>query len=158
MSDCPRVADALTADIETLRSRSDSDLARHIATCPDCGMAAARILAATAALAEALDDAPTPDPALMTQRARERELRRTGLRDFMHARSRWVLPLAGAAAGAVALYLTLATPGPTLEAEPWAPPLPGPPPLVDAPGHDIVVFPTTDPDITIIWLVKGEIK
>ena len=154
MSDCPCSAEVLTADIETLRSRSDTDLARHIATCPDCGTTAATILAATAALAEALDDAPVPDPALLVQRATEP--RRPVVREFRLARLTWALPLSGTAAAATTLYLALVTPDPVPEGKSWTPSPPQAPPLVDAPGYDIVVLPTTDPDITIIWLVKGE--
>ena len=153
MSDCPRASELLTADVETLRGLTDSDLARHIATCPDCQTTAARVLAATVALSEALDDIPAPDAALLMRRDVGP---RTGWWRFPHAPLRWVLPVAGTAASAAALYLALAVPGPALEGEPWSPPSRMIPPLVDAPGHDVVVFPTTDPDITIIWLVKGE--
>ena len=153
MSGCPRTSELLTADVETLRRQTDSDLARHIPTCPDCHATAARVLAATVALSEALDDIPAPDAALLM---RPDMGRHTRWRKFMDARPRWVLPLAGTATSAAALYLALVATGPALEGEPWSPPSRRPPPLVDAPGHDIVVFPTTDPDITIIWFVKGE--
>lgn len=39
--------------------------------------------------------------------------------------------------------------------EPWLPTEPPPRPLLAAaPGHDVVVIPTEDPDITIVWLVE----
>ncbi|MDE0690941.1 MAG: hypothetical protein OXI55_01715 [Gammaproteobacteria bacterium] len=155
---CPRTAELLSTDIAELRD-SGGDLARHIETCAECSEAVARILAATDALGGVMSHAPSLDAKAVVAREGEASASRSAWHWIAPAWRKWgAWPAAGAAAAAVAavtLYFATRTPEPVLVGEPWSPTDPPPRPLLAAaPGHDVVVIPTEDPDITIVWLVE----
>jgi anti-sigma factor RsiW len=136
----------LEAESVELEGTADTEVGRHVATCGACAASAARILAAHAALDEHLDAHPAFDAAALVARARPaRARRRPSVR-------LWAPLLAAAGLAALLLY-----------SERSLPPLPGTapaalaPPDVSAPeGTNFAVLPTTDPDITVVWLFQGE--
>ncbi len=155
---CPSTAKLLSADIAELRD-SDGDLAGHIETCAECREAVAGILAATDALGGVMSHAASLDAKALVAQEGEAKASRSARHSIALAWRKWgAWPAAGAAAAAVAavaLYLATFTPEPVLMGEPWFPTDPPPRPLLAAaPGHDVVVIATDDPDITIVWLVE----
>lgn len=159
MKTCPRTAELLSADIAELRDGANAGLARHIETCADCRAAVARVLAATDALAGVMSHAPPFDAKALLAQGGMAEPLRDAWRQFALGWRRWVAwPSAGAVAtgaAAVALYFATLAPDPVPMGEPWSPTEPPPRPLLAAaPDHDVVVIPTEDPDITIVWLVE----
>ena len=159
MKTCPRTAEVLSADIAELRAGANADLARHIETCADCRAAVARVLAATDALAGVMSHAPPFDAKALLAQGGRAESPRAAWRRLALGWRRWgAWPAAGAVAtgaAALALYFAALAPEPVPMGEPWLPTEPPPRPLLAAaPDHDVVVIPTEDPDITIVWLVE----
>ena len=159
MKTCPHTAELLGADIAELRDGSTPDLARHIVTCADCREAVTRILAATDALAGVMSHAPPFDVNALLAHGRRAESRRHAWHRLALGWRRWgARPAAGAVAtgaAAMAMYFAALAPEPAPMGESWLPTEPPPRPLLAAaPGHDVVVISTEDPDITIVWLVE----
>lgn len=154
MKTCRHNARLLSADIAELRD-SDGDLA----TCAESREAATRILAATDALGGVMGHAPSFDAKAILAQQGEAESLEHAWRRVTWAWRRWgAWPAAGALAAAVAavtLVFAPLPPAPAPMGEPWFPTDPPPRPLLAAaPCHDVVVIPTEDPDITIVWLVE----
>lgn len=141
----------LEAPPEALAGADDSALARHLGACEACRARADRILAATRALADAIDAmGPTPsaDEAVRSalgRRARARSRRGPGA---------WIaIPLAAAAAVAGLLLLD----GGPRPGAPGATSLPDraavePGFRIDVPpDRRVAVFETPDPEIRVVW-------
>lgn len=134
----------LIADTADLEGTSGTELADHVASCPECAEAAARILRLNRALDEALSHAPTLDVDAVLARASMRSVSGT------RSRARW----GGLSALVAAAALTglLLWPG-------WGSP-PGDPSTTPTRSYsdyepvsgNLVVLPTTNPDITVLWL------
>ena len=158
MTGCTRpLADLLVAEPDELAALAETDLAKHIRSCPHCAAAARRILAANDALREVLD-VPNPVDANAV-------LRMASIETVGRPLGRWTwfatpAPIRVVAATsmvvviAVAIALKMHHQDNPLPSEPWTPFAEEQPVLVDAPGHNVAVIPTTDPDITIFWFYK----
>jgi hypothetical protein len=151
VSACRERLDAmLEADPHELAGEGESALAVHVRSCSGCRDAAQAILDATARL-DAVLDAPgrAPDIEAILTRARLRVTPSPPATRRPAAR-RWV---ALAAAGIAAIMVIG-------RREP-APPESTPPRLVTPPlvevvdDADIVLIPTGNPDITILWFFQG---
>ena len=168
MSSCDRPQDALlSAEPDELAGRAETELSRHVRVCPHCSAKARTILAAIGALHRDLDAGRAVDAvgkeALI---ARARAQPETSTRRFAWRHTRWSALdewpslRAAAALGAIAVAAitvlfavggreeTLPGPESVPERTPKAPL------LVDAPGYNVAVIPTTNPDITIFWFSK----
>jgi predicted anti-sigma-YlaC factor YlaD len=150
MTDCTFDRGALlVAELDELRGRGDTDVARHVRECARCRDAAGTILARTAALGATLDRGVAArvaaDPARVASDPAWR--RRTIARRVLYA-----LPVAAAAA--VALFFAG---GELLRAgddiEPFTPPARVPhSPVVNAAGNGgVAVMSTPNPAITVVW-------
>jgi len=149
VSTCDGFRDALLeAGLDELGGEGSTPLTAHLRGCADCAALARAIQAGHADLAEALEQAtsaPIEMGPLIGPRLRPATV---ATRPRARAALRW-LPLAAAAAVAGLLAL----PGP----EPTPAPIrtgsdPVPPTVEAPPGANVVVMPTTDPDITVVWL------
>lgn len=165
MSACHRPVEALlTAELDELAGEADTELGRHVRDCPHCSAAARKILAANEALNASLSQRRVLHSASLLARARSREHAPRASRPRW--RARWLaygpLGWVGAGIGLVAvatvlLVLTLPReplPSPELAAEQTAAGRASQPLMVDAPGYDVAVIPTENPDVTIIWFAK----
>lgn len=154
----------LTASSEALHGMGDDPLARHIETCPACALIARRLLRRTEELDQVLDAgglAPDVD-AILAQatgaEASERVVAAEGRRS-PRSRVRWRrwAPLAVAASAAALLILVRArSPGPQRSArvdrsEAMVAPSEAFPTVQSAPGHNVAVIRTDDPDLTVVW-------
>ena len=162
MSECDRpLATLLTAEVDELAGRSETEVSRHVRDCPRCGSAARSILAAN----DALDDALGGGKAINVETLIARAHANTEPARPRSRRPRWSvprigwLPLGAAAALGVLAATVIALLVPTNTTEQ---PLPGvewfaqpeEPVVVDAPGYNVAVIATTNPDITIFWFIK----
>jgi anti-sigma factor RsiW len=134
----------LEADPQDLLTGADGLLASHLQECPRCRAAAERVLDGMAALNEELASPPlTPLEAALA-----------GLRHPRRPPRQRILPWATAAAAVLAaLVLGPWNQGPQLsEIEPGVA-LPAPAPVVeDAGGAGMVMFATSNPRITVVWI------
>lgn len=150
----------LTAELDELAGEADTELGRLVRDCPHCSAAARKILAANEALNATLAASRVVDaPALVARARSSQRSKASGWRMRWPAiPSAW--PWAAATVGALAVWTILVvfawrTESPTdPETRPEVPAEHAESPLVDAPGYSVAVIPTTNPDITIIWLTK----
>ncbi len=166
MTRCKSFRDMLlTADISELRGDVDTPLTRHLATCEGCAAAARRVVEETEWLGRALARrTPELDVDAILSRA-EGEARGDGSpvelpshpsrRRLARARRPWVA--LAVAAGVAALVLLAREDG---RGPRTAPPGVGTSPALSnqalptveaAPGHDVAVIPTDNPDVTVVW-------
>lgn len=166
MSACDRpVEPLLTAELDELAGEADTELGRHVRDCPHCSAAARKILAANVALNESLTLQRTTEARDLVARARSgdevsvavpawRQVQWPG----KHPGWRWAA--AGIGAFAVAAILLAVggieepLPGPEWTPNQTTPDYAARPLLVDAPGYNVAVIPTANPDITIFWFSK----
>lgn len=136
--DCRTIREALLeAEPAALVEGAAGPLGDHLASCPACAAAAARILSGTARLGEDLTPRGSFEPSAFPRP--------------VAARRGW-RAAALAAAAAITLLLTRGTQKP-------APPVSGPEPeastqlpMVTVPeGRNAMVFRTADPHITVVW-------
>ena len=136
---------------EELSGMAETELSRHIRDCRRCAAEAHKIAAANEALRVAVSS-PEVDAAELIERARHAEAneQRVSVRRSVRApRMMWSAMAASMAAVAVIAVLLLRMPS----LEPL--PLPvRPQALVDAGDHNLVVMPTRNPDIAILWFYK----
>ena len=144
----------LTAEPGELHGAFDTPLSRHLASCPRCREAAARIMASTAVLDEWLGaPAAVPDvDRVLWEAATPVPPRRRGLA--------WAVPVA-LAAGVAALLLLGRERTPTAAVEAPVAARVGASEAstldLEVPeGSDAAVFATADPDITVIWFLGGD--
>ncbi len=139
----------LEAEPEELAGRGPSPVAEHVRTCGACRSVAEGILAETAALGRHLaylSSAPDVD-AILTAAGVGGEAAFTPAKVIRFPSWRKWSALAAAAAVAGLLFL----PGDAPLQAPRTITL-GPPPLVEAaPGQNVAVLPTANPDITVLW-------
>ncbi|MEJ2237033.1 MAG: hypothetical protein P8X82_01940 [Gemmatimonadales bacterium] len=143
----------LEAELAELEGNGDSELARHVRTCPECGAAAGRVLEEQRWLGEYLSEARSNTPV-------EQALRLAQVK----ARSRWrrrriwqaAIPLA-AAAGMASVIVTHGGRNSALE-QVWegnSPQVERGLDLVTSPGKDVAVFEMEDrPDIVVVWFFE----
>jgi len=168
MSSCDRpVAALLTAELDELAGQADTELGRHVHDCPHCSAAARKILAANVVLNDSLVPERTTDVRDLVLRVRSgkavsvavpawRQLRWPGLQPGW----RWAPIAAGIGIFAIAAILLAVVgieeplSGPEWAPNPITPEYASQPLLVDAPGYNVAVIPTANPDITIFWFSK----
>lgn len=141
----------VVASPEELSGMVETDLSCHIRDCPRCAAEARRIVSANRALRVAMSG-PEVDAAGLIERARHAHAdeRKTKGRQWVSVpRMAWSGIAASMAAAAVAAVLFLKTP-------PLEPLMPfvSQEPLVHAADYNLVVVPTRNPDITILWFYK----
>jgi len=155
MNRCPEWSQLAEVDLRVLEVGDDSLMGLHIAECAECGRAAARILQANARLHEALGHAPEVDIDAILARAGLRSVATAeGHRRDGNRRYRRVGLLAAVAASVAALFLLQQS----------DPPFQGvsPPVVATASGldvrsdSDLMILPTENPDITVLWFISGE--
>lgn len=142
----------LGAEPGELRGDLDTELSRHLASCPRCREAAGRIVASTAALDEWLNaPAAAPDVDCVLREAAEPAPRR-------HRLVAWAVPVAMAAGIAALLVFGPEGPPPQARVPAVGPSTSGASALdLEVPeGSDAAVFATADPDITVIWFLGGD--
>ncbi|MDE0661703.1 MAG: hypothetical protein OXI79_18870 [Gammaproteobacteria bacterium] len=166
MTACDRpVEPLLTAALDELAGTADTELSRHVRDCPHCAAAARKILAANDALDASLREGFVLHRASLLARAPSKEPTPGASRRRWRApwpANRPALGWVAAAVGlvAVATVIVVVTPrqeplpSPRLAAEPPATEQASQPLTVDAPGYDVAVIPTENPDVTIIWFAK----
>lgn len=157
----------LTAELDELAGKADTELGRHVRDCPHCATAARKILAANDALNASLAEGRILSGGLLIAEARSRKGKAPEGRAWWGSRVpaaqpawRW-LP-AAAAVGTLAIAATLLAvfgneeplPGPEWNPDPITPEHAAQPLVVDAPGYNVAVIPTANPDITILWFSK----
>lgn len=155
----------LTAELDELAGKADTDLARYVRDDPQFSAAARKILAANSALDAALATSTasaasqaTNAPALIARARSSERSRASGWR------MRWpVIPAAwlwtAATVGTLAVWAIMVVFAwrTTAPADPESRPevaAERAEPSVHAPGYSVAVIPTSNPDITIIWLTK----
>ncbi|MCY3818124.1 MAG: hypothetical protein OXH52_02000 [Gammaproteobacteria bacterium] len=137
--------------IRSIETWPAGDLSRHVRDCPRCAAEGRRILAANEALRYVMSNGEV-DAARLIERARHdaTDEPRPAPRRFARApKIAWSALAASMATATVAVVLLMQPP--TLE------PLPlpeRPQPLVDAADYNLVVMPTRDPDITVLWFYR----
>lgn len=154
----------LTAIPQVLHGAADDPLARHISMCPACARLARQLLSQTEYLDQALDaGAPPLDVDAVLARAAAAEpdgpVPSAAEPRTMHARRRWMrwAPLAIAASlAALLLVVRTESPGPpTSVSSERSGVLPSQshafPTVQSAPGRNVAVIPTDNPDITVVW-------
>ena len=161
MSDCASVRDLmLEAEPASLAGHGDDPVATHLRTCASCAALARTVLAETASLDRFLSATGQVDATALVEAALGPvEPRSTGSspesagepvlrRRIAPAFPRRWAALAAAAAVAGLLFVRGDRPLPVK-------PIPGPqgpPPLVEAaPGQNVAVLATGNPDITVLW-------
>ena len=152
----------LEAEAAELRGEGESPLARHVRACSSCARAAALILEETARLDALLSEAPPLDVDALLIRAGMASagaaapvgIHRPAPGAPPHRRfSRRLWVPTAAAAALAALVMWQADEMQTPPASVTAAVEHGIPPLVEpAPGQDVAVLQTADPDITVVWL------
>lgn len=142
----------VVASPEELSGTAQTDLSRHVRDCPRCTAEARRILAASDALRVAMSG-PEVDAAGLIERARH-----AGVDETATGRKRWATvpklawsAMAAASVAAAALIVVPLLRTPVLE--PLPPPV-GSQLLVDAADYNLVVMPTRNPDITVLWFYR----
>lgn len=156
----------LTAELDELAGEADTELGRLVRECPHCSAAARKILAANVVLNAALDEGRLPHADSLITRARSRQKTTAAVRTWWRARVpaappawRWV-PVAAAVGtlSIAAILLALVDSEEPLPGPEWnpttTPEYAAQPLLVDAPGYNVAVIPTANPDITIFWFSK----
>ncbi|MDE0452369.1 MAG: hypothetical protein OXI90_11475 [Gammaproteobacteria bacterium] len=140
------------ASPEEFSGMVETKLSRHVRDCPRCAAKARRILSANEALRVAISG-PEVDAAGLIERAHH-----AGADETATGRKRWpTVPklvwsaMAAASVTAAALIVVPLLRTPVLE--PLSPHV-RPQPLVDAIDYNLVVMPTRNPDITILWYYK----
>ena len=170
MSTCERPLEPmLTAELAELEGTADTDLGRHVRDCPRCSAAARKILAANAVLNDSLVAQRTPDTRDLVDKARSGEAATAPIPAWRQLRWpgtqpgwRWVPIAAGIGTLAIAAILLAVVgseeplPGPEWKADPITSEYGTQPLLVDAPGYNVAVIPTANPDITIFWFSKED--
>lgn len=158
MNRCARLPELLTAEPDELAARTDSDLARHVRECPHCATAARAMLAANDGLREVLGVPGQVDADAVLRKARA-----DAMRSPPGWRAWFTIPAPARVAAATSLVAAIAVavvfkvhhqadkPLPSRQLTPVAEEQPV---LVDAPGYNVAVIPTTNPDITIFWFFK----
>ena len=169
MSTCDRsVKPLLTAELDELAGEADTELGRRIRDCPHWSAAARKILAANVVLNASLSERQALQSAALLARARSRDpapgaSRPGGWREgWLWLANRPAFGWVGAAIGLVAVATILLVftlpqeqqPSPELAAEQAAGERTSQPLVVDAPGYDVAVIPTENPDVTIIWFAE----
>lgn len=158
MNRCARLAELLTAEPDELAARTDSDLARHIRECPHCATAGRAMLAANDGLREVLEFPGQVDADAVLRKAHTATTRsRPGWRAWftVPAPARVVAATSLVAAIAVAVALKIHNqPDKPVPSEQWTSVAEEQPVLVDAPGYNVAVIPTANPDMTIFWFFK----
>ena len=168
MSACDRPVEALlTAELDELAGEADTELGRHVRDCPHCSAAARKILAANVALNTSLAEGRALPGASLIAQARSEQISPAAGRAWWRARmpvpqSVWRWVPAAAAVGALAIAAVLLVvfgteeplPGPEWSPDQTTPSYAAQPLLVDAPGYNVAVIPTANPDITIFWFSK----
>ncbi|MCY3622358.1 MAG: hypothetical protein OXH68_11700 [Gammaproteobacteria bacterium] len=157
----------LTAELDELAGEADTELGRHVRDCPHLSAAARKILAANAALNASLAEGRVFRGDSLIARARSGETTSTVGRARWRPRvpavpAAWRWVPAAAAVGALAIAAILLgvigseepLPGPAWDPDPMTPEYAAQPLLVDAPGYNVAVIPTANPDITIFWFSK----
>ncbi|MDE0037487.1 MAG: hypothetical protein OXU77_07990 [Gammaproteobacteria bacterium] len=168
MSACKRPVDPLlTAELDELAGEADTELGRHVRDCPRCSATARKILAANVSLNASLAERRVLPGESLIARARSMQISPAAGRAWWRAQMpvaqpawRWVP--AAAAVGTLAIAAILlavigseeSLPGPEWDPNQTTPDYAGQPLLVDAPGYNVAVIPTANPDITIIWFSK----
>lgn len=144
MSDCAHVRDLmLEAEPASLLGSGDDPVAAHVRTCPACAALARIVLEETAALDRFLANAGPVDAEALVEAAWDAPPRAKRITPRRH----W---LGWAAAAAVAGLLFVRGDRPLPFTPSVAPQ--GPPPLVEpAPGQNVAVLATDNPDITVLW-------
>jgi predicted anti-sigma-YlaC factor YlaD len=138
----------LEADPDELRGESDSLLSEHLRSCARCRMVAERISREEERLRFALD---AVRPRASTEEAGKRAAREAhlrGRREIWHG----LAPIAAAAGLAGILFVSTA--GPTSEplGEHTTTAAQTLPPVVEAaPGQQVAVFDTDNPNIVVVW-------
>lgn len=155
----------MTAELDELAGEADTELGRHVRDCPHYSAAARKILAANVMLNDSLVVQRTTDAGDLVARARSGERVSVAVPAWRQLRwpgrqSDWRWAAAGIGALAIAAIL-LAVVGreEPLSGPHWAPGQITPEYasqtlLVDAPGYNVAVIPTANPDITIFWFSK----
>lgn len=168
MSTCDHPVEALlTAELDELAGEADTELGRLVRDCPHCSAASRRILAANVALNAALDEGRVLHADSLIARARSEEEAAVAGRTWWRARATAVPPAwrwmpAAAAVGTLSIAAILLAvvgseeplPGPEWNPDAAMPEFAAQPLLVDAPGYNVAVIPTANPDITIFWFSK----
>lgn len=149
----------LTAELDELAGEADTELGRLVRDCPHCAAAARKILAANEALNASLTSSRATNASALMARARSSERSRAS-----GWRMRWPVIPAGwlwtaATVGTLAVWAIMVVFAwrTTSPADPESRPEVAAEPAelsVDAPGYSVAVIPTSNPDITIIWLTK----
>ena len=167
MSTSDRPVEALlTAELDELAGEADTELGRLVRDCPHCSAAARKILAANVVLNAALDEGRILHADSLITRARSRQKTTAAVRSWWRARVpappawRWIP--AAAAVGTLSIAAILLAlvdsdeplPGPEWNPDTTTPEYAAQPLLVDAPGYNVAVIPTANPDITIFWFSK----
>lgn len=168
MSTCDHpVEPLLTAELDELAGDADTELGRLVRDCPHCSAAARKILAANVALNASLAEGRIQHADSLITRARSKDQTAVAGRSWWRARAP-VAPPAWRWTPAAAAVGTLAVAAVLLAVVGSEEPLPGPewnpdtttneyaaqPLLVDAPGYNVAVIPTANPDITVFWFSK----
>ena len=168
MSACDRPAGPLlTAELDELAGEADTELGRHVRDCPHCSAAARKILAANGTLNASLAEEGVLHAESLITRARSKEKTAVSGRAWWQVRApavpsawRWIPAAAAVGTLAVAAILLAVVgsekslPGPEWHADTTSPGYAAQPLLVDAPGYNVAVIPTANPDITIFWFSK----
>ncbi|MDE0190419.1 MAG: hypothetical protein OXQ90_03600 [Gammaproteobacteria bacterium] len=164
MSACDRPVEALlTAELDELAGKADTELGRHVRDCPHCSAAARKILAANAALNESLTRGwqPLSGPLIARARSRKRGAGRPSW-SVQWAVGGTRLVWGAVAISVLAVWITLVAvvirhdrlPDSESVTERIAAERTAEPPLVEAPGYNVAVVPTANPAITIVWFSK----
>jgi len=156
MTTCEGYREALLeAEPDDLRGIGQTEVARHVRTCPACARAGEIILETTASLNAFLDsEVPVPDLDALLRRATAsavtppRQAERPGPVASWRGSRRWVALAAAASIAALLLLPDRPAPLPPVATVATAAPLPT---VESAPGQTVAVFETENPDITVLW-------
>ncbi len=147
MKSCPdRLEALLEAEPAELRGIGENEVARHVRDCTGCAQEAERILQRTAELDHALSaHAGVLDADALIDAA----LAGVGTKPRQH---RWSWVTGMAAAAALVGLLLVPRGGPTIEqATSLDLPMAMLPTVEAAPGQNVAVIQTGNPDITVLW-------
>ena len=155
--------DLLDAEPEAYSGTGDGELAEHLRSCSRCSRVAAHLRKEERILAEALgSNAVEPEADVVRSIVgRAHAAGEFGRPEVVAARSlvarrwaHWVPALAAAALVAVALWPSApaSVSDPSIALKPQTPP---PPRIHAPPGTDVAVLATSDPSITVVWILGG---
>lgn len=149
----------LEADPVDLRGGAAGDLTDHLTDCEACAELARSILDSEQALATAID-AMTPRTDVEQALARVPQ-RRSWRHRTRWKRAAWALPLAAAATAVLLLPTGPGDPGPSSAFDPEGPAMErrltwdfGATVVRSASHENVVVLPTGNPDITVVWFTN----